>query len=242
MKHTENPEPFHFKQFSMHHHRSTMKIGTDAMILAAWADVSKVHSILDVGSGSGIIALIMATRTSAMVDAVELDQSSALEAGQNFKASPFASRLSIYHNEFTTFAAGIKRKYDLIISNPPFFINDMRPDNSIRKQARHTDTLTFHKLCVNSKALLATGGKLCLVLPYRESKIFLEEAEKAKLYLNRKLLIFPKACKEPNRVNLELSHTRLIIIKEEKFIIRNEDNSFTNQYKNLLGEYYTSIK
>ncbi len=226
----------------MHHHRSTMKIGTDAMILSAWVDLNNVNYVLDVGTGSGIIALMMAARSDAAIDAIELDESSALEAKENFNNSPFNNRLHINQIDFKIFSEESKKQYDLIISNPPFFINDMKPENSKRKQARHTDSLTFSELSYYTRKLLDKNGRFCLVLPYSESKIFLPEASKNGLYLNKKQLIFPKPCKEPNRVNLELSCTETKAVIEEKFIIRNEQGLFTQQYVDLLGKYYTSIK
>ena len=226
----------------MYHHRSAMKIGTDAMILSAWADINSVNSVLDVGTGSGIIALMMAVRTNATIDAVELDKMSALESQDNFNRSPFSDRLSIFKNDYTAFAKNASIKYDLVISNPPFFINDMRPDNNQRKQARHTDSLTYEQLCLSTKQILDKAGKFCLVLPYSESKIFLEKASEIGFYLSKRLLIFPKPCKEPNRVNLELKHSSQKTILEEKFIIRDERGFFTQQYVDLLGNYYTNIK
>jgi tRNA1Val (adenine37-N6)-methyltransferase len=242
MSNSTNPKAFYLKQFSMYHHRSTMKIGTDAMILSAWVDLNNVNFILDVGTGSGIIALMMAARSSAAIDAIEIDEPSAIEARENFNNSPFNNRLHIYQNDFKIFAEESTKRYDLIISNPPFFINDMKPENSKRKQARHTDSLTFSELSFFTKKLLDKNGRFCLVLPYSESKIFVAEASKNGLYLNKKQLIFPKPCKEPNRVNLELSLTETKAVMEEKFIIRDEQGLFTQQYVNLLGEYYTSIK
>lgn len=226
----------------MLHHRSTMKIGTDAVLLSAWVNTENTNRILDIGTGSGIIAMMMAVRTGATIDAIEPDKGSADEAGENFRNSPFADKLNIYHQDIASFAAKTESKYDLIISNPPFFINDMRPENSRRKQARHSDNLSFSELCSHSKNLLKEGGRFCLVLPYYESKIFLTEAGKQGLFLNKRTLIFPKPCKEPNRVNLELSNIKTATINEEKFIIRDEQGNFTKQYVNLLDKYYLSIK
>jgi len=226
----------------MHHHRSTMKIGTDAMILSAWVDLNNVNYVLDVGTGSGIIALMMAARSNAAIDAIELDEPSALEAKENFNNSPFNNRLHINQSDFKIFAEESTKQYDLIISNPPFFINDMKPENSKRKQARHTDSLTFSELSYYTRKLLDKNGRFCLVLPYSESKIFIAEASKNGLYLNKRQLIFPKPCKEPNRVNLELSRIKTEEVFEEKFIIRDEQGLFTQQYVDLLGKYYTSIK
>ena len=238
----KNRQPFRFKQFSMYHHRSTMKIGTDAMILSAWAEVSGANRVLDIGTGSGIIALMMAVRSSAVIDAVEIDEASVNEARDNFKQSPFSDRLQVFNKSMASFSESVNNTYDVIISNPPFFINDMRPQNSRKQQARHTDSLSYSDLCFYSRKMLNNEGKLCLVLPYTESKTFLSIAAGHGLFLQKRLLIFPRPCKAPNRVNLQLGTTKPATVNEEKFIIRNEDNRFTKQYSDLLGEYYISIK
>ncbi len=240
---TKKPDnrPFHFKQFSIQHGRSTMKVGTDAVLLSAWVDLKNVNTALDIGTGSGIIALMLAARGVRQVDAVELDKMSAEEAEENFKNAPFNNFLKIYNEDFNTFYRQHPIQYDLVISNPPFFLNDMRPADEQRKQARHTDTLSYKDLISGAKKLLKETGTFSVVLPYFESRFFTEEALKQGFFVKRKLIIFPKPCKEPNRINLELSREPVSDAITEKFIIRNEDGKFADQYKNLLGEYYLKI-
>ncbi len=239
---SDKQKPFHFKQFSLFHHQSTMKVGTDAVLLSAWADVNNADSILDVGTGSGIIAMIMAARSKARVDAVEIDPASCHEAEENFARSPFNNRLKLFRQDFTTFASKTNLRYDLIISNPPFFINDMKSENLQKNNARHTDTLSYKDLCQGTAHLLSSNSRFCVVLPYTESKYFIDIALQNNLFLAKKMLIFPKPCSRPNRVNMEFVKNKPGNTEEEKFIIRNENGNFTQQYVDLLSNYYISIK
>ena len=238
----DKQKPFHFKQFSLFHHQSTMKVGTDAVLLSAWADVNNAGSILDVGTGSGIIALMMAARSKASVDAVEIDPASCHEAEENFARSPFSNRLKLFRQDFVSYAFQTTTHYDLIISNPPFFINDMRSENLQKNNARHTDTLSYKDLCQGTARLLSSNSRFCVVLPYTESKVFIDIALQHNLFLAKKMLIFPKPCSQPNRVNLDFIKNAPDKTQEEKFIIRSENGNFTQQYVDLLSNYYTSIK
>jgi tRNA1Val (adenine37-N6)-methyltransferase len=234
--------PFNFKQFSMTHHRSTMKIGTDAVLLSAWVNINNINNVLDIGTGSGIIALLLASRQKdCYIDAVELDKMSAIEAGENFKNSPYANRLKIINEDFKNFNKSCNKQYDLIISNPPFFINDLRSENSKRKNARHSDSLNYNDLIEGAKKLMLKNGRFCVVLPYYESKKFIETAKENGLTISRELLIFPKPCKEPNRINIEFQLNKTEKTIHEKFILREENGKFTEQYIKLLGNYYLNI-
>ncbi len=238
--HLPDTRPFHFQQFSLHHHRSTMKVGTDAVLLALWTDLDSVRSVLDIGTGCGIIPLLLAARsTSVKIDAVELDADSFEEATENFSVSPFADRLRVFHSDINHFVPLFGKKYDLVISNPPFFINDHRPKHAGRKMARHTDTLSYQQLVEASWRLMKPGGRFSIVLPYRESKVFLEQAGQSRFHLQQKMLIFPKPCREPNRVNLLLGTSQTVPVTE-KFIIRDEHGIFTHQYIDMVKNYYLS--
>ena len=232
--------PFHFQQFSLFHHRSTMKVGTDAVLLGIWTDLRSVEEVLDIGTGCGIIPLLLAARSADVkVDAVELDAVSYEEASGNFSQSPFSDRLQAFHADINRFVPEGDKRYDLVISNPPFFINDHRPEHKGRKLARHADTLRYDQLVAAVLRLMKPGGRFSVVLPYRESKVFLELAGQAGLFLQRQMLIFPKPCKEPNRVNLLLGASAAHP-ETEKFNIRNEDGSFTQQYLDMVKNYYLS--
>ncbi len=237
---TSDTRPFHFQQFSLYHHRSTMKVGTDAVLLGIWTNIDRVEEVLDIGTGCGIIPLLLAARSAKIkIDAVELDAGSFREAAENFRHSPFASRLHAFHSDINRFVPGGGKKYNLIISNPPFFINDQRPEHEGRKLARHTDTLHYDELVAVALRFMQPGGYLSVVLPYRESKIFLKIAEEAGLNVQRQMLIFPKPCREPNRVNLLLGTSASVSVME-KFIIRDEKGSFTTQYVDMVKNYYLS--
>jgi len=238
---TPDTRPFHFKQFSLSHHRSTMKVGTDAVLLGIWTELDGVEDVLDVGTGCGILPLLLAARkASVRVDAVELDAASAREASENFRLSPFAGRLQVFHEDINTFhPAEAGKKYDLVISNPPFFVNDRRPEKKSRQMARHSDTLSYEQLAKAGERFLKQQGRFAVVLPYRESRLFLKAAAEAGLHLHKQMLIFPMPCKEPNRVNLLLGSSAAVP-ETEKFIIRNEDGSFTLQYLDMVKNYYLS--
>ena len=232
--------PFHFKQFSLYHHRSTMKVGTDAVILGVWTDVEAVSEALDIGSGSGILSLLLAAQSQCHIDAVELDLDSYQEAKANFEASPFAERLRAHHIDFNTFSLKTDKHYDLVISNPLFFIDNRKSEKQHKRLARHTDTLSYEQLIDGALRLLKPSGRMSVVLPYREGQLFISLAAQNGLFLQRQLLIFPKACQSPNRINIQVGFEKISICRE-KFIIRNEDGSFTQAYRSLLGDYYTSI-
>jgi tRNA1Val (adenine37-N6)-methyltransferase len=239
-KHPKDTRPFHFKQFSLFHHRSSMKVGTDATLLGVWADVNSVQSILDVGSGSGIISLLLAARCKARIHAVDIDAASVEESAENFRNSEFSHRLSVEKADFTTFAENCAERYDLIVSNPPFFTNySFKPKEESRKNARHVDTLNFEQLCAGVARLLDAEGKFCLVLPCETHELFLQTASCYGLFLQRRLDIFPVKNQEANRVNLQLGFRKPKEIRTENHIIRENDRTFTAQHINFLKHYYT---
>jgi len=233
--------PFHLKQFSLHHHRSSMKVGTDSLLLGIWVNTENTRKILDIGSGCGILAMLMAARSDARVEALELDNASYEEALENFRNAPFNNRLEIIQNDFRKFAVESGRKYDLLISNPPFFINDKRASEQVRSNARHGDTLNYDELCSGAVHLMDTASRFCLVLPYEESRTFVQIAEKHGLYVHKKMLVFPKRGRQPNRINLELTTEKAPLPVVERFIIREENNTFTRQYIDFFKDYLIGL-
>jgi tRNA1Val (adenine37-N6)-methyltransferase len=219
-----------------------MKVGTDALLLGIWVSINDAICILDVGTGTGILALLAAARSNAVIDAIELDEASIKEASQNFLHSSFNDRLHAFHDDFNHFAANSEKKYDLVISNPPFFINDMRSKEPIRNNARHGDSLSYRELCEGVGQILNPAGRFCLILPYDESKIFIEIAKKNELYVNRELVVFPKRGSQPNRICLELSLSESTEITSNKFIIREENSQFTEQYIHFFKDYLVGLE
>lgn len=229
--------PFHFKHFSLFHHRSTMKVGTDAVLLGRWVEVCPEDVCLDIGTGCGILPLMLAQKGVARFDAVDLDADSVAEAGENFAASQWRDRLQVYQSDIRAFEPN--RSYDLIVSNPPFFINSFKSERKRKNLARHTDdSLSFEELCKTAKRLLKPEGRFALVLPYAGADDFIAIAERHGLYLHKQMDIIPVEGKEPNRVNLEMRLVPKTSPEKECFIIRGLDDRLTEQYHLFLKDYY----
>lgn len=229
--------PFHFKHFSLFHHRSTMKVGTDAVLLGRWVEVNPADYVLDIGTGCGIMPLMLAQKGAGKIDAVDLDENSVEEAKINFSASQWSEKLSACQSDIRNYVTDAK--YDLIISNPPFFINSYKSETERKNMARHTDdSLSFAELCAAASRLLKDDGRFAVVLPVTESAEFLKDAEKFGFYQSKRMGIIPVEGKEPNRVNLELKKMPSETILTTSFVIRGADGKFTAQYDDFLKDYY----
>lgn len=222
----------------MFHHRSTMRVGTDAVLFARWVGVSCSDRVLDVGTGSGIIPLILAQREAGRVDAIELDFDSCEEARQNFEISVWSDKLAVFNEDVRFFADNAKGKYDLIVSNPPFYSSDVKPIREKKVMARHVSTLSYQDLLVSARKMLKDDGRLAVVLPYYESRLFIKDAEKQSFYLQKEFLISPIEGKEPNRVNLQFGLNNQQCDDRVLFTIRNKDYLYTEEYKEFLKDFY----
>lgn len=214
-----------------------MKVGTDAVLLGAWAEVQSTDWVLDIGTGCGILPLMLAQKGIVKVHAVDLDEASVLEAAENFQASQWSRQLFAFHADIRKFT--MQCAYDLIISNPPFFINSYKSDTDRKNQTRHTDTsLSFVELASTVKRLLKPEGRFVLVLPERESHDFIPIAEKYHLFVHQCQQIIPLEGKEPNRVNLELRFGKPDTVQVTELVMRKADNSFTEAYNDVVKPYY----
>ena len=222
----------------MFHHRSTMRVGTDAVLFAQWVDVASSDNALDIGTGSGIIPLILAQKGVGSVDAVELDSDSYEEANLNFSISVYSDRLSVVQNDVRDYAANNEKKYDLIVSNPPFYASDVKPIKEKKVMARHVSTLSFKDLLVAAKKMMKEDARFALVLPFYESRLFIKEAENLGFYLQKEFLISPIEGKEPNRVNMQFVLNEVESVETVLFTIRNKDYSYTDEYKEFLKDFY----
>lgn len=228
---------FHFKHFSLYHDRSTMKVGTDAVLLGSWVEAKPTDWVLDIGTGCGVLPLMLAQKGVAKVHAVDLDGPSVLEAAENFDASQWRDRLFAFHADIRKFT--MQCAYDLIISNPPFFVNSYKSDTDRKNQARHTDTsLGFDELIASVHRLLKPDGRFAVVLPERESHDFIPMAEEANLFVHRREDIVPVTGKEPNRVNLEFRYGRPSAVDASVLVLRLEDGSFSDGYNQMVADYY----
>ena len=175
----------------MFHHRSTMRIGTDAVLFAQWVDVKPSDVVLDIGTGSGIIPMILSQKGVGRVDAIELDADSYEEARLNFSISVWNEKLNVINADIRNFAGVADEKYDLIVSNPPYYSSDVKPIKEKKVMARHVSTLSFKDLLLSAKKMMKDDARFAVVLPYYESRLFIKEAENAGLYLQKEFLISP---------------------------------------------------
>ena len=229
--------PFHFKHFSLFHHRSTMKVGTDAILLGRWTEVKPTDVVLDIGTGCGLLPLMLSQKGVAQVDAVDIDRASIEEATVNFEASRWCDHLNAYCMDIADFHPD--KKYDLVVSNPPFFSRYSKCDEDRKSRARHNDvSLSYTSLCAVAAGLLKPDGRFSVVLPVNVSDDFLHEAAEHGLFLHKRLSIIPMDGKEPNRFNLELGFGLAKKVDEAYFTIRDAEGRFTAQYVDFLKDYY----
>ena len=232
--------PFHFKHFSLFHHRSTMKVGTDAILLGRWVEVKPTDVVLDIGTGCGLLPLMLSQKGVNQVDAVDIDKASIEEATVNFEASQWRENLKAICTDITDFQTD--KKYDLIVSNPPFFNRFSKCDSERKSRARHNDAgLTYDTLCHEACRLLKPDGRFAVVLPDSVLDEFLKTAEKNGLFLHKRMTIIPIAEKKTNRVNLELGFGKSDAVEEEVFTIRDRDKRFTPQYNEFLKDFYLGL-
>lgn len=230
---------FQFKQFCIIQERSAMKVGMDGVLLGAWADASGAKRILDIGSGTGLIALMMAQKNfQAQVDAIEIDEEAFLEAKLNAQNSPWKNRINPVLCNFQEFALRADQKYDLIVSNPPFFTNGEKAPIKNRAQARHSDSLSSDDLISGAANILNKGGRIALVLPSDTFPEIEKLTGKNKLFISRLCRVKPNPLKPEFRILIELTNSECIL-KEESLLIEFErHHDYTLQYKALTKDFY----
>lgn len=228
---------FQFKQFRIDQANSAMKVGVDGVLLGAWTELIGARNILDVGTGTGLIALMLAQRSKAHITAIEIEDKAAKEAAKNVKASPWRNRISVQHVSFQHFNREFPSMFDLIVSNPPFFNYAYKAAGSERNLARHNDKLLLSELIEGAVWLLNEAGKIALILPVSELNSLEKLALKNRFYLQRFTEIKPKPSKSANRMLVQLGKTEHECEKS-MLTIYNDDNSFTEAYKELTRDFY----
>lgn len=238
-------KPFQFKEFRVHQQKTAMKIGTDAVLLGAWCTVKKhIDTILDIGSGTGVIALMLAQRTDAMtIDAVEVDENAYEQTVENFEQSDWGDRLFCYNASFQNFAKEMREEeeaYELIVSNPPFYTDEFETQSEARNKARFTSSLSFEDLLKGASDLLADDGVFSTIIPFKEEEKFIKIAKKNNLFLNRICHVKGSPTSTIKRSLLEFSF-QLSEIKKEELTIEVERHQYTNDYVNLVKDFYLKM-
>lgn len=231
---------FRFKQFSIKDDRCAHKVGTDGTLLGAWTKVEHATGILDIGTGSGLIALMLAQRATpeTKIEAVELSKHDYHQAVENVKHSPWAKKIKVHHLPVQQFQ--IDDKFNCIVSNPPYFNNSFKPPNESRIASRHTDTLSFEELLTNTKRLLTGDGKLSVILPYTEGLQFIDLAKVYSLFLTRQWSFRTRIEKPIERWLLEFSGISSSLETGE-ILLYNKEDEWSAEYKLLTRDFYLKL-
>jgi len=233
---------FKFKQFQVHHKYSGMKVGTDGVLLGVLADIEHSKNILDVGCGCGLIALMLAQRSGALIDAIDIEESAVSEALYNVECSPWPNRIVVYHSSFQDFCTDTRiAHYDLIVSNPPFFINSLKNPQPKKSLARHSDSLPFDVLITGVIKLLKTNGLFWLILPVLEAGIFIQSAKASGLFINQSIEIFPSESKPAGRLVMAFSKEEKVVKRSSLVIETTERHQYTQVFKGLAKDFYLKL-
>ncbi|MEI6880280.1 MAG: methyltransferase [Bacteroidota bacterium] len=228
---------FQFKQFALLQDKAAMKLGADSVLLGCFTNVEGAERILDIGTGTGILALMMAQKSNAQIDAVEIDQEAFKQAEQNANESIWNDRIRIHHSAIQNFSS--TNKYDLIISNPPYYRNakNMGIENEKRALARHDKDLSFEDLCKEAYRLMKNEGMFWLILPHQEGLEFIQIAKQHNLQLLHLINIKPKPEKELNRLILAFGKSNKTYL-ESTFTIYQSNGIATDEYVELTKDFY----
>lgn len=235
---------FTFKQFKIKQDRCAMKVGTDGVLLGAWTPLyNDPYTILDIGSGTGLIALMLAQRSEAsQIDAVEIDQEAFSQCYENFESSPWVDRLYVYYASLEDFTEEFfeETTYDLIVSNPPFYTDQYKSGNNQRDTARFTDALSFETLIACTEGLLSENGIFSVIIPYKEESNFIELASEYGLYPF-------KICHVQGTPESEIKRSMIALtripaeIDIQNLIIETNRHQYTEDYIQLTKDFYLNM-
>ena len=218
-----------------------MKVGTDGILLGAWLECNGVERALDVGTGTGLIALMIAQKDKhVLVDGVEINEVAYLEANNNVKDSSFGARIKLYNDSIQDFALLSKDKYDLIVSNPPFFTGGTMSNNMDKRLIRHTVKLSHADLLRSVSSLISKNGKFSVIVPFLEGLRFIEIASSYNLHLHKKTLVRSNEGSKIVRLLLSFCKTKHDEIIESDLFLYNPDESRSKEYRRLTQDFYLS--
>jgi tRNA1Val (adenine37-N6)-methyltransferase len=229
---------FGFKQFTIHQEQAAFRVTTDSVLLGAWAAFDGVQSVLDIGTGTGILALMAAQRSNAGIVALEPDHDSFVQAGINIAGSPWPGRITLVNSTLQDFLLWNTMTFDTVLTNPPFFNSDLPNRDNRKAAARHSLTLTHAELLEAARVLLSPGGTLQLVLPVAGAKLFETMASSAGLFCCRRLHIRPTPSLPPARVLMALSGNTGGCHDEEIIIEKGGRHIYSEEYVSLTKEFY----
>lgn len=234
---------FQFKQFSIQHDRCAMKIGTDAVLLGAWCPIdNKPFSVLDIGTGTGILSLMLAQRSNAeQIDAIEIDEDAYEQCVENFEASPWSDRLFCFHAGLDEFVDEPEDEYDIIISNPPFYSENYKTDNDSRDLARFQDALPFEELIDAAQLLLSENGIFAVIIPFKEEERFIDLCAEVELFPVKVTRVKGSHTTPVVRSLLAFKRYELSVLEADELVIEINRHQYTNDYINLTKEFYLKM-
>jgi tRNA1Val (adenine37-N6)-methyltransferase len=232
---------FHFKKFSLTDSGCSMKIGTDGVLLGSVAANFPSEYVLDIGTGCGLIALMVAQKSAAKIIAIDADECAVAVAKENVKNSPWANQVELIHTRFQDFCTSSARLFDLIVCNPPFFHNSLLSPGQKRNLARHSDSLLPNDLFSGVKKFLEDRGRFLMIAPAIQEEDLVNIAEKTELFCIEKTYVVPVKGQKPKRIMLAFSNYWAEIKVDKINIETGERHQFSEEYKALTGDYYLNF-
>ena len=234
---------FTFKKFSVQQDKTAMKIGTDGVLLGAWTPINhNPESVLDIGTGTGIVALMIAQRSNAIqIDALEIDEDAYEQATDNFENSPWNDRLYCFHAGLDEFVEEPEDEYDLIISNPPFYSEDYKSDNEQRDLARFQDAMPFEDLIEAADLLLSEFGIFSVIIPFKEEETFISLAAEYELFPFKITRVKGNSTSEIKRSLLAFSRIEKSTIEIDELVIEIARHEYTPEYITLTKDFYLKM-
>jgi tRNA1Val (adenine37-N6)-methyltransferase len=233
---------FAFKQFNVKQDKCAMKVGTDAVLLGSWIQPNGSTHILDIGTGTGVIALMLAQKTNASIVGIDIDVSATQQAQENVDESKFKNSITLFNTSFQDYVKTTSLKFQLIVSNPPFFEQSLKSSDEKRSNARHADVLPFDELLEGVIKVLDESGKFCLILPTLEADKFRNMAQKKGLYLSKLLRVKSRVDKDTDKRHLMQFEFKPTEFSEETIAIEEDErHSYTQAYKELTKAYYINF-
>lgn len=234
-------QSFAFKQFKINQDKCAMKVGTDAVLIGSWVNALNSKTILDIGTGTGIIALMLAQKSGARIDAIDIDINAFEQAQENINSCNWKDRITAHHISLQQFTLENTQKYDLIVSNPPYFVDSSKAIEESRSNARHTDQLGYNELLDGVLNLLNPNGKFYVILPTKEGESFRDLAEENKFYLTKLTRVITRADKPEKRLLMRFEFIRRTFSESSIVIEKDERHSYTDEYKELTKDYYLAF-
>lgn len=232
---------FRFKKFTVYHDKCAMKVGTDGVLLGGWTIPGNAETVLDIGTGTGLIALMLVQKSDQKlyVDAIDIDENATIQANENILRAG-TGRINCIHTSLQQYTDDCKIKYDLIVTNPPYFSSSLHSPNTQRTLARHTDSLSLDDLIRLSAQLLSENGRLSLIFPYSDKGKLIAAAQKNGLHVSRLTNVYPTLGSQAKRILVEFS-SLAGYYNEENLVIEEARHIYTSEFIKLVKDFYLKL-